>query len=274
MEKWLLQHEGLLRLSVFITALALFWVWERISCWRTTLSFGVKRWVNHLMLVGTSTLMLRLLFPVLAMDFARVAEENQLGLLRDVDLPFGWIIFLSVLGLDLAIYIQHRMMHRYSLLWRLHKVHHIDTELDVTTGVRFHPFEAVFSMAFKCLAIGFIGAPVLAVFIFEIVLSVMSLFTHTNIHLNRTLETILRWVWVTPVMHRVHHSDIREDLNTNFGFCLSIWDRMCGTYQETRIVFGVEGYRNPKYQKFLSMLWLPFERRIKPKTGQRSGMQT
>lgn len=183
-----------------------------------------------------------------------------------------WVLFiLGFIGLDLTMYWQHRILHRVKLFWRLHLMHHTDKKLDASTGVRFHPLEYLFSMGFKMLGIVFFGPPVLAVIVFEIVLNGASMFTHANVKLNPSIEKKLRWLIVTPNMHRIHHSDIPNERDSNFGFFLSCWDRMFRTYTpfshmgERKLVLGEEQFRGEAAQTFKGMLMQPFFRKAKRK---------
>ena len=275
MEDWLIHQEGVLRLGFFIGALLVLGVWENIVPWRQSRMTRKVRWLNHLLLVSFSTFLIRVLFPVLTLAVAVKAGQQNLGLWRDLPLPFFIQIILGVLSLDLVIYAQHRMFHRVPLLWRIHRVHHVDQELDVTTGVRFHPLELIISMGIKLMAIVFFGVPVLAVFIFEVLLNFCSLFTHTNIRLSPKVDKVLRTVVVTPPMHRVHHSDIPMETQSNFGFCFSFWDKLLSTYHrvslmgERNLIIGLEDFQTYKYQKFWAMLWFPFEGKKVIMPGQR-----
>ena len=265
--EWLLASEAYLRVSLFACFfLALAWA-EGKWFWRVRESWRMGRWGRHLALTATSKVLIRLTFPVLLLQTAVQAAKDHQGILNHLNMPYVLKVVIAIFVLDLFIYLQHRLMHRFKWLWALHKVHHVDKELDVSTGIRFHPLEELFSMAIKLLAVAFLGAPVWAVFIFEVVLNFGALFTHTNISLNKYWEAKLRWFIVTPDMHRIHHSDIPLDYNTNFGFCLSVWDRLFKTYRpkaftgEKQIIFGQEAYRDAKYQTILHMLLLPLNLR-------------
>lgn len=262
---WILKYEIYLRFVCAALVLAGLGYWEYRACWRKGLLNPSARWLNHLALGGLSVFLVRFTFPLLALSMAVVAERQHLGLLHSVvHMPLWLIILLSIIGMDFAMYMQHRWMHRYSLLWRVHRVHHADTEIDVTTGLRFHPIEYLFMMGVKLLAILFLGAPVIAVFIFEVMLSAFTLFDHSNIQLSPVIESKLRKVFITPTMHRIHHSDIAFEHNKNFGFCFSFWDKLFNSYVETaqqgenNLVFGLETYRSPSYQTLLKLLALPF----------------
>jgi sterol desaturase/sphingolipid hydroxylase (fatty acid hydroxylase superfamily) len=194
---------------------------------------------------------LRITLPGAAIAVALAGETNGWGLMRYLDLP-GWLAFiLSVLLLDMAIYFQHVMFHAVPTLWRLHRVHHSDVDFDVTTGTRFHPIEILISMVFKAAAVAAIGATPEAVLTFEILLNATAMFNHANASLPSRLESIVRGVLVTPDMHRIHHSIIYNESASNFGFNLSWWDRLFGTYRRDpagcheTMRLGVDAFRTP-----------------------------
>jgi sterol desaturase/sphingolipid hydroxylase (fatty acid hydroxylase superfamily) len=207
------------------------------------------RWTNNFGLVVLDTLVVRLIFPVVAVGLAVLAEENGWGLFNVFDVP-EWIAFiLSFLALDLAIYLQHVMFHAVPALWRLHRMHHADLEFDVSTGVRFHPVEILLSMAIKLVVVAALGPPALAVLVFEVLLNATSLFNHSNIRIPAGVDRVLRWLVVTPDMHRVHHSIRVHETNSNFGFNLPWWDRLLGTYRaqpqdgHEAMTIGIEQFR-------------------------------
>jgi sterol desaturase/sphingolipid hydroxylase (fatty acid hydroxylase superfamily) len=221
-----------------------------------------RRQAINLGLVALGALLLRVAFPVLAVAWA--ARVHGGGLFGWLAWPDWLAIPLAVLLLDVAIYWQHRLMHLWPLLWRLHRVHHCDTAFDVTTGVRFHPLEIAFSMAIKLGLITLLGPHPVAVLAFELLLSLGSLFTHTDIALPGTLDRRLRWLVVTPSMHRIHHSTRRVETDSNYGFHLSVWDRLFGSYteqpaeDERRMPIGLQDWREPQEQGLLALLLNPF----------------
>jgi len=208
--------------------------------------------------------LLRLLLPLFAIDVAILAEKNGWGLLNNVFLPHWLKIIIGVVVLDLAIYLQHVMFHGLPMLWRFHMMHHCDLDFDVTTGVRFHPIEVLLSMGIKMAVVYLAGIPALGVLIFEILLNSTSLFNHGNVRLPKGLDRILRLFVVTPDMHRVHHSVIIRETNSNFGFNLSWWDRLLGTYKDqpmaghTEMVIGLSHLRDLKQLTLAGLLLLPF----------------
>lgn len=259
--EWLIDHEAQARLFAFLVSFALLLALQRL--WpRRGVSGGWRRSATNIALVVVDTAVLRLAFPLLAFDLSIRLAEREVGLLQALpELP---AIVLGVLILDVAIYWQHRLNHMIPLLWRLHRVHHADTSIDVTTGVRFHPLEIAVSMAIKLGIIALFGIAPLAVLIFEIMLSVGSLFTHTNVYLPATFERVLRWVLVTPEMHRIHHSWHPDETNSNFSFHLSLWDHVFRSYRHeprdghTDMTIGLSDFRSDREQSFLSLLLNPF----------------
>tara|TARA_R110002094_G_C4854077_1_gene207168 strand:- start:78 stop:851 length:774 start_codon:yes stop_codon:yes gene_type:complete len=191
----------------------------------------VIRWTNNLALVVVDTAILRLTFPILAVGLAVMAQERGWGVFNNVDVPVWVAIIVSMLLLDLAIYLQHVMFHAVPGLWRIHRMHHADLDFDVTTGLRFHPIEILLSMGIKLALVAVIGPPAVAVLLFEIILNATALFNHANINLPRPIDRVLRLIVVTPDMHRVHHSVDPVETNSNFGFNLPWWDHLLGTYR-------------------------------------------
>jgi sterol desaturase/sphingolipid hydroxylase (fatty acid hydroxylase superfamily) len=222
--------EAVVRTSFFVGIFALMAAWEALAPLRQQAAPRRLRWSNNLALVALDSVIVRLVFPLTAVSFAGLAAERGWGLLNILDLPFWPALILALLLLDLIIYLQHRLFHAVPLLWRLHRVHHADTEFDVTTALRFHPLEILVSMAIKLAAIAALGPPALAVLVFEIVLNGAAMFNHANVALPARLERALRLLIVTPDMHRIHHSTRPEEMNRNFGFNLPWWDRLLGSY--------------------------------------------
>lgn len=257
-------NEAVIRLSVFFSLFVALVVWE-FALPRRPLSVakGV-RWIANLSLVVINTFAARLLVPITAVAFASVVDLERCGLFSMLPLPAWLTILLGVVVLDLAIYFQHQLFHAVPALWRLHKVHHTDLDFDVTTGVRFHPLEIVLSMAIKLAVICVFGPGVIAVLIFEILLNATSMFNHSNIYLPAKLDRVLRWVVVTPDMHRVHHSVLPREFNANFGFNLPWWDRLFGTYRSEPqqghlgMSIGQPGHREADALTLPRLLALPF----------------
>ena len=227
-----LPHEAAIRLGFFAGVLVLMALWEIVAPRRDLSVSKAVRWRGNLALVVLNTVALRVLLPVTAVIVAQWCSQNDVGLLQRVELPAIVAVLVAVLLLDLAIYAQHVVFHRVPVLWRLHRVHHTDLDFDVTTAVRFHPIEIVLSMGIKMAVVLLIGAPPVAVVVFEVLLNATALFNHGNVRLARGLDRVLRLALVTPEMHRVHHSVLREETDSNFGFNLPWWDRLFGTYRD------------------------------------------
>lgn len=255
-----------LRLSVFIGVLLVCAVLEATFPRRQRNQPRAIRWMTNLGMVFLNSVMLKLMSPIAALIVAAYVEQHGLGFFSLVPLPAVLVILLSILLLDLAIYWQHVLSHKIPLLWRLHRVHHADRDIDVTTGIRFHPIEVMLSMLYKCLMILLLGAPVAAVFIFEIILNASAMFNHANMRLPLKVDAVLRKIVVTPDMHRVHHSVIPSETDSNFGFCLSVWDRWFGSYiaqpqgGHADMTIGLKEYQHEKPANMLWSLKLPFLR--------------
>jgi len=230
MESYLLEHEAALRVSLFLLVLAAMAGWERAAPARAPREPWWRRWRTNLGLAVFNTLFLRVALPGTAIGVAHFAQQNGWGLLNHYAIS-GWLaVALAVVTLDFAIYLQHVLFHAVPALARLHQVHHADPDFDATTGIRFHPIEILLSMFIKYAVIVVLGAPALAVLAFELLLNLTSLFNHGNVRLPGGLDGAVRALLVTPDMHRVHHSVIAAERNSNYGFCLSVWDRLFGTY--------------------------------------------
>ncbi len=264
--EWVMQHEMAIRLICFFGVLGLMALWEILAPRRTLIASKTVRWLNNLGLIFLNNLLLRVIFPIAAVSLAVLAQQQQWGIFNNVDLPMWAVVTISVVLLDGAIYIQHALFHALPLLWRLHRMHHADLDLDVTSGARFHPIEIILSMLIKFAVILVLGPPALAVLLFEIILNAMAMFNHSNIALPLKIDQVLRLMFVTPDMHRVHHSVIKTEFDSNFGFNLSIWDRLFGTYlaQPTAghqgMKIGLEQFREPRY---LTLPWLLIQPFIK-----------
>ena len=268
MNEFLMQYEGLIRLSCFFGVLVLMATWEILAPRRPLSVSKTVRWLNNLGIVLLNGLLLRGLFPIAAVGLAVLAKQEQWGVLNNLDLPVWLGILISVVVLDGVIYLQHVMFHALPLLWRLHRMHHADVDFDVTTGSRFHPLEIILSLLIKFAAIMVLGPPAVAVLLFEVILNVMAMFNHSNIALPEKIDRILRRLLVTPDMHRVHHSILSYETNSNFGFNLSLWDRLFGTYRAQPVAghqamqIGLEQFRDPKYLTLPWLLVLPFQGKV------------
>lgn len=245
----LLANEPFIRLAIFLGVLVMMAVWEVAAPRRRREIPRLLRWSNNLGIVVVDTVLVRLTFPVVAVGLAITAQERSWGLLNNFAVPDWLAIILSILALDLAIYLQHVMFHAVPALWRLHRMHHADLEFDVTTGLRFHPVEILLSMGIKLAVVAALGPPAVAVLTFEVLLNATAMFNHSNVSLPFGLDKALRWIVVTPDMHRVHHSIIPSETNSNFGFNLPWWDRLLGTYKaqpkggHLAMTIGVEQFR-------------------------------
>ena len=262
-------HETTIRLGFFLGIFAVMAVWELIAPRRVLTVSKPARWTSNLGIVFLNTVVLRLLFPAAAVGMAVLADTRDWGLFNSFQAPCLLAVLVSVIAMDFVIYLQHVMVHAVPLLWRLHRVHHADLDFDVTTGVRFHPFEIILSMLIKFATIMVIGPPVVAVVIFEVVLNATSMFNHSNIKIPVGLDRVLRLVLVTPDMHRVHHSSEDDETNSNFGFNVPWWDRLFGTYRDQprggheAMTIGIHGFRDPQQvDRLPGMLALPFIGRI------------
>ncbi len=249
MTESLLATETQLRLIVFLGVLVAMALWEIAAPKRRQEIPRVIRWTNNLGLVVIDTIVLRLSFPILAVGLAVIAQDRGWGLFNVIEMPVWAAILVSIVVLDLVIYLQHVMFHAVPALWRLHRMHHADLEFDVTTGLRFHPVEIILSMGIKLAVVMALGPPAVAVLIFEVLLNATAMFNHSNIRLPVLVDRFLRLIVVTPDMHRVHHSIIPEETNSNFGFNLPWWDRLLGTYKaqpkagQEGMTIGIEQFR-------------------------------
>ncbi|MCU7959215.1 MAG: sterol desaturase family protein [gamma proteobacterium symbiont of Bathyaustriella thionipta] len=262
---WIVGHEQPIRLGFFFGIFAIMAIWEMLAPRRKLSVPKGVRWANNLGLVFLNSFILRWLFPAAAVGVAAFAEQQGWGLLHFYRIPFGLAAILSVVLMDFVIWLQHVMVHAVPLLWRLHRVHHADLDYDVTTGARFHTLEIILSMLIKFATIVLLGPPVVAVVIFEVMLNATAMFNHSNIGLPAALDKVLRWFLVTPDMHRVHHSVEDDEANSNFGFSLTWWDRLFGTYRDQPrgghqgMTIGIHQYRDAKMVNQLpGMLVLPF----------------
>ena len=266
MDTFLLSHESVIRVVVFFSILAAMAAAELAIPCRRLVAPKALRWFNNLTLTALNTVLLRLLFPTLAIGMAAIAAERGWGLFNLVALPSWLEVLAAAMALDLAIYLQHVLFHKVPVLWRLHRMHHADLDIDVTTGARFHPIEIVLSMLIKLAVVTVLGAPPLAVLIFELLLNGVAMFNHGNIALPTAVDRLLRLAVVTPDMHRVHHSAIRRETDSNYGFNLPWWDRLFGTYRDQPelghqgMTIGVAAYQQPVRQSLWWMLILPFRR--------------
>jgi sterol desaturase/sphingolipid hydroxylase (fatty acid hydroxylase superfamily) len=264
MTEIILAHEPQIRGTIFLGILFAIALWEAVTPCRPRSFSRWLRWSNNLGIVFINTLLARGLFPIAAVGVAILAEEKDWGLLNVIDLPQPLAILIAVIALDFAIYLQHVMFHAVPVLWRLHRMHHADLDFDVTTGARFHPIEILLSVGLKLAVVSALGAPPLAVIIFEVLLNGTAMFNHGNIRMPIGLDQVLRWLVVTPDMHRVHHSIVPQEANSNFGFNLPWWDRLCGTYRDqpaaghTGMTIGIAQFRDGRELWLDRLLGQPF----------------
>jgi sterol desaturase/sphingolipid hydroxylase (fatty acid hydroxylase superfamily) len=239
-------------------------VWEILAPRRNQTISRIRRWPSNLAIAALNAGVIRIVAPAGVVGFAMITDERSWGLLHLVQFSEWLVVLLAVVLLDLVIYFQHRILHAVPMLWRLHRMHHADLEFDVTTGVRFHPIEILISIGLKIAAVAIIGAPALAVLIFEISLNGTSVFNHGNIRMPACIECTLRCFIVTPDMHRVHHSIERAETNSNFGFNLPWWDRLFGTYKPDPaagyldMIIGIPEFRSPEELRLDKLLAQPF----------------
>ncbi len=257
-------NESTVRLVFFMGILTLLSLWESLSPRRVLTTAKSIRWCGNMGIALLNTVALRALLPVLAFDIAVMAGDSGWGLLNKYHMPYWASVGIGVITLDLLLYLQHILFHSVPVFWRLHMMHHTDLDVDVSTGLRFHPIEIMLSMGVKMAAVAAIGPPAVSVIIFEVVLNATSLFNHGNILLPADFDRAIRLFVVTPDMHRVHHSVVIRETNSNFGFNFSWWDRLFGTYREQpaaghrEMVIGLSPFRDAKRLTFPWMLVLPF----------------
>ena len=271
----MLEQESTIRLTAFLSIFAIMAIFElvspRLSRDEMMGAFKSKRWFTNLSMVVMSSLMLRLVFPAAAVGVALIVSDNGWGLFNLLGVPFIVAVVLAFIILDFAVWLEHLVSHKWPILWRIHRMHHADTGFDVTTALRFHPLEIVLSMVWKAVVIVLLGAPAIAVLVFEIVLNGMAMFNHANAKLPLWLDRILRKVVVTPDMHRVHHSAVPQETDSNYGFNFSFWDRLFGTYiaqpkaGHDDMIVGLNDYRGTMPAKLLWALALPFKAVAKQK---------
>ncbi len=258
-----MDEAALLRLAAFASALALLAGLESAFAARGRALPRCTRWLSNLTLGAAGAVLGRLMGPFAALGAAALAEAHGFGLLRWAGAPEGLAFVAAVAALDLAVWAQHLASHRIGFLWRLHAVHHADADLDVTTGLRFHPLEHVLSHVWKAVVVALLGAPVAAVVAFEIALNLGSMFNHANLRLPAPFDAALRLVVVTPAMHAVHHAPARADHDSNYGFTLSLWDRLFGTYRAEAASqgIGLDAPRGAETARLGAALLQPFARR-------------
>jgi sterol desaturase/sphingolipid hydroxylase (fatty acid hydroxylase superfamily) len=272
MEAFVLAYEPALRLSAFSVVLTVMAIWEVLVPRRARTLARRQRWPANLSIVVLNTLFARLAFPAAALGMALLAQHKGWGMLQQIGIPSWAAVAAGIVLLDLAIDLQHAVFHAVPALWRLHRMQHADLDIDVTTGARFHPIEITLSLLIKFSIIAVLGVPPLAVVLFETLLNATSMFNHSNVRIPPALEPALRWLVVTPDMHRVHHSIERNETNSNFGFNLPLWDRLFGTYRaqpragHEAMTIGIPDFRDAgECNSLTGMLAIPFHRGTPPR---------
>jgi sterol desaturase/sphingolipid hydroxylase (fatty acid hydroxylase superfamily) len=259
-----MSNEVVIRLGFFFGIFALMAIWEVLAPRRSLTTSKTVRWFSNLGITFLNPVVVRLVSPIMPVSMALLAQKSGWGLLNNFVLPYWLEVVVAVIVLDLVIYLQHVMFHTVPVLWRLHMMHHADLDFDVTTGLRFHPIEMILSMGIKLSVVVLIGPPAVAVLIFEVLLNATSMFNHGNIRLPSSVDRVLRFFVVTPDMHRVHHSVVIRETNSNFGFNLPWWDRLLGTYRDQPasghegMTIGLAQFRDAKRLTLPWMLALPF----------------
>ncbi len=262
-----IENEGLIRLSIFGGVFAAMALLEMLMPRKDRTQPRSTRWFTNIGIVVLDTLTLRLLFPILAVGVAAYSTAHGWGLLNLMDLPFWLEVLIAAVLLDFAIYWQHVASHKIPILWQVHRMHHADRDFDVTTGTRFHPIEIVLSMLYKFVVIIILGAPALGVFVFEVLLNGSAMFNHANWRMPLWADRIVRRLFVTPDMHRVHHSVHGNETDSNYGFNLSVWDRMFGSYIDQPrdghdgMTIGLKDFQSDRPSNLLWCLLLPFKGR-------------
>ncbi|WP_035243670.1 sterol desaturase family protein [Desulfonatronovibrio hydrogenovorans] len=262
----LMDQELVIRLSFFLGIFSIMALWENRYPRRKLTQPKWKRWLNNLGLTLFNSVLLRILFPVAAVGVAILAQNNQWGLFQQLAVHQILAGIVSIIILDFAIYSQHLIFHKVPILWRLHRMHHTDLDIDVTTGARFHPVEIILSMLIKIGIVLALGAPAWSVVVFEVILNATSMFNHSNAYLKASIDRFLRLMVVTPDMHRVHHSVLIKETDSNYGFNFPWWDRLLGTYTDQpkaghdKMTIGLANYRDPKWLRLEWMLFTPFAR--------------
>lgn len=257
-------NDNYLRLIFFIGMLTSMCLWE-VICPRRKLQFPRKlRWFSNLSIVALNIIILRVLLPWTAIGVALLVQQKGIGLFN-LDISPWWVsFFLSLVFLDFTIYWQHRLFHKIPLFWKIHRMHHTDMDLDVTSGSRFHPVEILLSMLIKMAVIAILGAPPESVLVFEVILNSMAMFNHANIYIPPSFDKVLRYFVVTPDMHRIHHSVLNNETNSNYGFNLALWDRIFGSYRkdpaagQSQLTLGLPGFLDSKYLSLTWLLKIPF----------------
>jgi sterol desaturase/sphingolipid hydroxylase (fatty acid hydroxylase superfamily) len=269
MNPFLIEHQNEIRLMAFFGIFFIMAMAEVIKPYRKLTQNKLQRWKSNLTLTTLNTALIYILFPFTAVYLAQFCHESDIGVFNFFifleNLPTFLVIILSFIFLDLFIYVQHLILHATPILWRFHRIHHVDLDYDVTTGARFHSIEILLSMLIKFGLIIFLGPSPEGVILFEVLLNSSAMFNHSNVQLPKTIDKWVRLVFVTPNMHRIHHSVVEKETNSNFGFCLSFWDFIFGTHTQEaqqpdpKFQIGIKEIRDPKdCTSLIGLLKLPF----------------
>ena len=262
---YIVNNEDKIRLLCFISFLILFYLFELYFSKFKRNKITYKRWFINFAFVIINTILLRIIFPILATGLAIICNKNNIGIFNILNIPFILEFFLAFIILDFGIWFQHLIFHKVKFLWNFHKIHHSDEEVDFTTGIRFHPGEIIISMLYKMFLVVLIGPAIALVIIFEVILNATSLFNHSNINIPYYLDNFLRKIIVTPNMHRIHHSAEERETNSNFGFNFSIWDKFFGTYIakpkfNEKFVIGLNEFNSSTKKGLLFLLINPLHK--------------
>ncbi len=260
-------QDALICLLIFFGAFGVMAGLEKLLPRRVPMRPKAERWMINIMITAINTLIIRFAMPILPVGAALVAQQNGWGILNMLpQFPDVAVWALGLMTLDLIVYLQHVAFHRVPLLWRLHRVHHCDLDVDVTTGLRFHPIEIVLSLTIRILAVLALGIPAPVVLAFEVILITMAVFNHANVAIPRWLDGFVRLFVVTPDMHRVHHSTQVAETNSNYGFNLSCWDRLLRTYcaqpkaDHAAMSIGLPDVRDPSRVSLPALMIAPFQK--------------
>jgi sterol desaturase/sphingolipid hydroxylase (fatty acid hydroxylase superfamily) len=261
------QHEAAARIGCFLVFFAAIALAERRFPRRAPLVRPSLRWFANISVHVVNSILPRLVFPLLPVGLALLWEERGWGLLNGIGLPGAAAGVIGFVALDFVIYVQHVLFHHVDLFWRLHRMHHLDLDLDLTTALRFHPLEILVSLAIKLAAVALLGPPAPAVLLFEVLLNGMTMFNHGNFRIPERPDGLLRRLVVTPDMHLTHHSTLRQENTRNFGFNFSFWDRLFGTYLaepaagRQGMVIGLTNFQDVRYERFWKMIINPLEKK-------------
>ena len=266
LQAFLIEYQSELRMISFVALILLFVGLESVWPKRAADENSRYRRLNNIFLLTTNFIAVRLLVPLATVELALLAAEKEFGLFNIISLPMFLDVLLTIIIFDFLIYLQHVVFHKIRFLWRIHRVHHTDLEFDVTTGIRFHPIEIVLSMFYKLLAVYLIGPMAVSIILYEILLNAAALFGHSNIRLKAGLDSVLRKVFVTPDMHRIHHSVLRKETDSNYGNIFSFWDKSFKTYRALPeagydgMTIGLDKFRDQSSGQFLQLLINPFSK--------------